>query len=167
MLEYSSLLSLFHTSLLDGIQPLLRLWRRGGLHADVSRLRWVLGVSFQTAFLWRMKATSLFTFRCLVKRWNVIYCSILIDYRSVITLFRYLIQVLCCDCNYCVNGMYVKSILGTYIRSARCFLYPGVSCPEFPPRKRFRYGSSRACTKIVYHAVIHVTCDLLCNRNYH
>ena len=25
-------------------------------------------VSFQTAFLWRMKATSLFTFRCLVKR---------------------------------------------------------------------------------------------------
>ena len=36
-----------------------------------------------------------------------------------------------------------------------------------PPRKRFRYGSSRACTKIVYPAVIRVTRDLLCNRNYH
>ena len=84
-------------------------------------------VSFQTAFLWRMEAISLFTFRCVVKLWNVIYCTILIDFRSVTILCRYLIQVLCCDCDYCVNGMYVKSILGTYIRSARCFLYPGVT----------------------------------------
>ena len=79
-------------------------------------------VSFQTAFLWRMKATSLFTFRCLVKQWNVNYCSIHTDCRSVITLLRYLIQVLCCDATTVLMGcMWNRS-------SAHTFVLPGVSC---------------------------------------